>query len=113
MILKRGLERAARAVVESLRKSATPVTGREQVAEVASISAGNSEIGELIGEVMDRVGRDGLVTVEEGSGFGFSVEYVEGMEFDQGPPFAVLRHRFPPNGCGNRRPVYPDYRSES
>ncbi len=84
MILKRGLERAARAVVESLRKSATPVTGREQVAEVASISAGNSEIGELIGEVMDRVGRDGLVTVEEGSGFGFSVEYVEGMEFDQG-----------------------------
>ncbi len=84
MILKRGLERAARAVVESLRKSATPVTGREQVAEVASISAGNSEIGELIGEVMDRVGRDGLITVEEGSGFGFSVEYVEGMEFDQG-----------------------------
>ena len=84
MILKRGLERAARAVVESLRKSATPVTGREQVAEVATISAGNSEIGELIGEVMDRVGRDGLVTVEEGSGFGFSVEYVEGMEFDQG-----------------------------
>ena len=84
MILKRGLERAARAVVESLRKSATPVTGREQVAEVATISAGNSEIGELIGEVMDRVGRDGLITVEEGSGFGFSVEYVEGMEFDQG-----------------------------
>ena len=84
MILKRGLERAARAVVESLRKSATPVTGREQVAEVATISAGNSEIGELIGEVMDKVGRDGLITVEEGSGFGFSVEYVEGMEFDQG-----------------------------
>ena len=54
------------------------------MAEVATISAGNSEIGELIGEVMDRVGRDGLITVEEGSGFGFSVEYVEGMEFDQG-----------------------------
>ena len=84
MILKRGLERAARTVVESLRKSSTPVTGREQVAEVATISAGNSEIGELIGEVMDKVGRDGLITVEEGSGFGFSVEYVEGMEFDQG-----------------------------
>ncbi len=84
MILKRGLEKAARVVVEELRKSATPVTGKDQVTEVATISAADTEIGTLIGEVMDRVGRDGLVTVEEGRGFGFSVEYVEGMEFDQG-----------------------------
>jgi chaperonin GroEL len=91
MILKRGLELAARAVVEELRKSGTPVSGMEQVTEVATISAGNTEIGELIGEVVDRVGRDGLITVEEGQGFGFSVEYVEGLEFDQGlmSPFFV------------------------
>ncbi len=84
MILKRGLERAARTVVEELRKSSTPVSGREQVAEVATISAADTGIGELIGEVMDRVGRDGLVTVEEGQSLGISVEYAEGMEFDQG-----------------------------
>ena len=84
MILKRGLEQAARAVVEELRKSSTPVSGKEQVAEVATISAADTGIGELIGEVMDRVGRDGLVTVEEGQSFGISVEYAEGMEFDQG-----------------------------
>ncbi len=91
MILKRGLEQAARAVVEELRKSATPVTGQEQVTEVATISAGDAGIGALIGEVMDRVGRDGLVTVEEGQSLGISVEYAEGMEFDQGllSPFFI------------------------
>lgn len=91
MILKRGLEKAARSVVEELRKSSTPVTGKEQVAEVATVSAGDRGIGELIGEVMDRVGRDGLVTVEEGQSLGISVEYAEGMEFDQGllSPFFI------------------------
>ncbi len=84
MILKRGLEQAARAVVEELRKSSTPVSGKEQVAEVATISAADTGIGKLIGEVMDRVGRDGLITVEEGQSLGISVEYAEGMEFDQG-----------------------------
>ena len=63
---------------------ATPVTGKAQVAEVASISAADSEIGDLIGDVMDKVGKDGVITVEEGRGIGFSVEYVEGMEFDRG-----------------------------
>ncbi len=91
MILKRGLEQAARAVVEELRKAATPVSGKEQVTEVATISAADVGIGELIGEVMDRVGRDGLVTVEEGQSLGISVEYAEGMEFDQGllSPFFI------------------------
>ncbi|MCY4438046.1 MAG: chaperonin GroEL [Chloroflexi bacterium] len=84
MILKRGLEKAARSVVEELRKSSTPVSGKDQVTEVATISAGDAGIGELIGEVMDRVGRDGLITVEEGQSLGISVEYAEGMEFDQG-----------------------------
>jgi len=84
MILKRGLEQAARAVVEELRKSATQISGKEQVTEVATVSAGDTGIGALIGEVMDRVGRDGLITVEEGQSLGISVEYAEGMEFDQG-----------------------------
>ncbi|MDE2815471.1 MAG: chaperonin GroEL [Chloroflexota bacterium] len=84
MILKRGLEQAARAVVEELRKSATQISSKEQVTEVATVSAGDTGIGALIGEVMDRVGRDGLITVEEGQSLGISVEYAEGMEFDQG-----------------------------
>jgi chaperonin GroEL len=84
MILKRGLEQAARVVVEELRKASTQISGKEQVTEVATVSAGDRAIGELIGEVMDRVGRDGLVTVEEGQSLGISVEYAEGMEFDQG-----------------------------
>lgn len=84
MILKRGLEQAARTVVEELRKSSTPVSSKEQVTEVATISAADAGIGNLIGEVMDRVGRDGLITVEEGQSLGISVEYAEGMEFDQG-----------------------------
>jgi chaperonin GroEL len=84
MILKRGIEQAARVVVEELRKSSTPISGQEQVTEVAAISAGDAYIGGLIGEVMDTVGRDGLVTVEEGQSLGFSVEYAEGMEIDQG-----------------------------
>jgi chaperonin GroEL len=84
MIMKRGLEQATRVVVDELRSIATPVTGRAQVAEVASISAADSEIGDLIGDVMDKVGKDGVITVEEGRGIGFSVEFVEGMEFDRG-----------------------------
>lgn len=91
MILKRGLEKAARNVVEDLRKSSTPVAGKEQVTEVATISAADAGIGNLIGEVMDRVGRDGLITVEEGQSLGIAVEYAEGMEFDQGllSPFFI------------------------
>jgi chaperonin GroEL len=84
MIMKRGLEQATRVVVDELRAIATPVTGKEQVAEVASISAADSDIGDLIGDVMDKVGKDGVITVEEGRGIGFSVEFVEGMEFDRG-----------------------------
>ena len=84
MIMKRGLEQATRVVVEELKQIATPVTGKVQIAEVASISAADSEIGDLIGDVMDKVGKDGVITVEEGRGIGFSVEYVEGMEFDRG-----------------------------
>ena len=73
MIMKRGLEQATRVVVDELRQIATPVTGKAQVAEVASISAADTEIGDLIGDVMDKVGKDGVITVEEVRGIGLSV----------------------------------------
>ena len=84
MALKRGIEAAGKAVVAQLKKNAKPVTTREQSAQVASISAADTEIGALIGEVMEKVGKDGVVTVEESKGIATEVEYVEGMAFDRG-----------------------------
>ncbi|MBU6288580.1 MAG: chaperonin GroEL [Chloroflexi bacterium] len=84
MILKRGLEKATTAVVDAIKGMATPIAGREEIANIATISAGDREIGDLLGEVMDKVGKDGVITVEESRGLKFEVEYVEGMQFDRG-----------------------------
>jgi chaperonin GroEL len=84
MMLKHGIEAAAEAVVKAVKASARPVDTREDIANVASISAGDPEIGNLIADVMDRVGKDGVITVEESKGLEFETEYVEGMEFDRG-----------------------------
>jgi len=84
MQLKRGIERATEAAVAEVRAMSAKITGKEDIAHVASISAADSEIGGLIAEVMDKVGKDGVITVEEGKGLGFETEYVEGMQFDRG-----------------------------
>ncbi len=84
MAVRRGIMKAVDVVVDELRKLAIPITTKEQVANVAAISADNREIGELIAEVMEKVGKDGVITVEEGKGLKFEVEYVEGMKFDRG-----------------------------
>lgn len=84
MLLKRGIEAAAKAVAKSITEAATEVTTKEEIANVASISAQDRQIGELIAEVMDKVGKDGVITVEESRGLEFEQEYVEGMQFDRG-----------------------------
>ena len=84
MALKRGIEKGVAAVVEELKKTAIPVAGKEQVAQVASISAADEDIGNLIANVMEKVGKDGVITIEEGKGLEFETEYVEGMKFDRG-----------------------------
>jgi len=84
MALRRGIEKASKKAVESLKTSAKPVAGKEEIAQVASISADNREVGNLIAEVMDMVGRDGVITVEEGQSIGLEKEVVEGMQLDQG-----------------------------
>jgi chaperonin GroEL len=84
MLLKRGIEAGTVAVVEEIRKMATVVDKKEEIAHVASISAADVEIGNLIAEVMDKVGKDGVITVEESKGLRFETEYVEGMQFDRG-----------------------------
>ncbi len=84
MLLKRGIETATEAVASNIRDQATPIATRDEIANVASTSAQDSEIGDLIAEVMDKVGKDGVVTVEESRGLEFETEYVEGMQFDRG-----------------------------
>jgi chaperonin GroEL len=84
MALKRGIEKGVAAVVAELKKTAIPVAGKEQVAQVASISAADEDIGNLIANVMEKVGKDGVITIEEGKGLEFETEYVEGMKFDRG-----------------------------
>jgi chaperonin GroEL len=84
MALKRGIEKGVEAVVDGLKKMSIPVAGREQVAQVAAISAIDQEIGNLIADVMEKVGKDGVITVEEGKGLQFETDFVEGMKFDRG-----------------------------
>ena len=84
MSIKRGLQKGVDAVLAELKTLATPVTGKEQIAQVASISAADREIGDLIAEVMEKVGKDGVITVEESKGIRYETEFVEGMNFDRG-----------------------------
>jgi len=84
MILRKGLEKGAEAVIEEIKSMSKPVETQEEIAQVASISAADPEIGSLIAEVMDKVGKDGVITVEEGRGLAMEKEYTEGMQFDRG-----------------------------
>ncbi|HBB64947.1 MAG: chaperonin GroEL, chaperonin GroEL [candidate division WS6 bacterium GW2011_GWC1_33_20] len=83
--LKRGLDKAVDIVVEALQKSSKKITGQKEIAQVATISSNNEkEVGDMISKVFEKVGKDGVITVEEAKGFDDEVEYTEGMQFDQG-----------------------------
>jgi chaperonin GroEL len=84
MALKKGIEKATEAIIEGLKKASTEVKGKEQIAQVATITAVDKKIGDLIAEVMEKVGKDGVITVEESKGIAYETEYVEGMQFDRG-----------------------------
>ncbi|HPL01704.1 MAG TPA: chaperonin GroEL [bacterium] len=84
MAIKNGIDKASKVVVETIKKNAKEVSGKSEISQVASISAANQEIGDLIAEVMDTVGKDGVITVEESNTFGMEKEVVEGMQFDNG-----------------------------
>ncbi|MCL4514814.1 MAG: chaperonin GroEL, partial [Firmicutes bacterium] len=84
MILKKGIDKAVDVAVEEIKKIARPVESREAIAQVASISAADDEIGDLIAEAMEKVGKDGVITVEESQTMGTALEVVDGMQFDRG-----------------------------
>jgi chaperonin GroEL len=84
MGLKRGIEQAVEAVVEDLKSQSKEISGKEDIARVATISAREREIGDVIAEAIDKVGKDGVVNVEEGQTFGLELEFTEGMQFDKG-----------------------------
>ena len=84
MSLKKGIEKAVAAIVEELASSATDIETREQIAATASISAGDTAVGDIIAEAMEKVGKEGVITVEESNTFGLELELTEGMRFDKG-----------------------------
>jgi chaperonin GroEL len=84
MSLKRGLDRGVRVIVEELRSKARPVQAKHEIAAVATISADDSEVGEMIADVMEKVGKDGVITVEEGKGIRMETEFTDGMQIDRG-----------------------------
>jgi chaperonin GroEL len=84
MLMKRGIDAGTAAVVEEVKKASTELKGHDDIEHIATISANDPEVGRLLAEAMDKVGRDGVITVEEGKGLKLEVEYTEGMQFDRG-----------------------------
>jgi chaperonin GroEL len=96
MAIKRGIDQGVEALREAIGSMSTPVSGREDIAKVASLSAHDDEMGSLISEVMEKVGKDGVITVEESKGISYEQEFVEGMQIDRGyisPYFATNQER--------------------
>src|SRR5581483_9909894 len=84
MVLKNGIQKAVDSVVSEIKTHSKQITTKEETAQVATISAADAEVGRLIADVMEKVGKDGVITVEESKGLKFETDYVEGMEFDRG-----------------------------
>jgi len=90
MVIRKGIEKAVKAAVEGISKIAKPIEGKQSIAQVAAISSGDDEVGQLIAEAMEKVGNDGVITVEESKGIETELEVVEGMQFDRGYTSAYM-----------------------
>jgi chaperonin GroEL len=91
MLRKRGINLGTEAVVDEIKKLSIPVKGKQNIEHIAAIAANDAEIGQLLAQAMDKVGQDGVVTIEEGKSLKIEVEYTEGMQFDRGLHLPLLR----------------------
>ena len=98
MALKKGIEMGVEAAVAPPAHHGPPVTGKDQIAQVATLSAHDEEIGNMIAEVMEKVGKDGVITVEESRGIRMETEFVDGMQLDRGYSSPLLRHQHGAHG---------------
>ena len=106
--LKKGIDAAVKAVSDELLATARPIDDKSDIAAVAALSAQDQQVGELIAEAMDKVGKDGVITVEESNTFGLELDFTEGMAFDKGYLSPVHGDRPGAYGGRPRRPVHPD-----
>src|SRR5438093_6582789 len=100
MSVRRGLEKGLETIVAAIKEMSTPVKGRDDIANIASISAADTEIGNILADIFEKVGKDGVITVEDGKGVSFEVEFTEGMKFDRGyisPYFVTSTERMESN----------------
>ena len=93
MEVKRGMLEASKSVTDFIAVFSKSIGGKDEIAQVASISAADTEIGETIAEAMDKVGKDGVITVEEGQTFGMELEFTDGMQFDKGFIYLILQKK--------------------
>ena len=113
MGIRLGIEAAAKEAVAALKKIAKPIKEKDEIKQVATISAESAEIGAIIADTINKVGKDGVVTVEESQSFGIESEVVEGMQFDKGIRVAVYDYQCRAYGGGISRPAYSHYRQKN
>ena len=112
MVLKKGIQGAVDVAVEAIKKNSKAVRTKESIAQIASVSAADEEIGGLIAEAMEKVGSDGVITVEESKSMGTTLDVVEGMQFDRGYLSAYMASDMEKMEASTREPVHPSYRQE-